>query len=175
MRKLFLLLRSKSPEFRIKYLTRKRQLLHKQLMKIENEIIKKLHPTIRFSLDVVYGIKSEPTKRTKLKTLCPDCFKSFSFEPSNEMKTGKNIAHNSCPHCKAELVSFASPDLTTGKNAVAWLKSEYKNNVEVMAKFIKDFSAKNGIQFYGNDKDLEKLNAYYKQILDSSNFNGLIN
>lgn len=175
MRKFFITLKSRISEIKIKYLNKRKIQLQKQIIKVDAEINKILLPSIKFAIDVVYGIKSNPPKEKKFKTLCPSCYRYFFIEPSKEMLSGKNIAYNNCPHCNSELVSFASYNLETGKNAITWLKSEYKKNVEGLREFLKDFSAKNGIQFSEKGNNIEKLEAFYKRFLGYDNTNGIFN
>ena len=175
MRKIFITLKGRAIKVRINYLNKRKLQLQKQIKKIDAELNKILLPTIKFALDVVYGIKSNPPKEKKFKTLCPICYKYFFIEPSKEMLSGKNIAYHSCPHCKTELVSFVSENLETGKNAITWLKSEYKKNVDGLREFLKDFSAKNGIQFSPKENNKEKLENFYKQFLGYNNTNGIFN
>ncbi len=175
MRKFFITVRSKIPGLKLKLLGKRKVRLQMQLVKVEADINSILFPTITLAISMIPGYRSNPPKEKRFKTLCSKCYNYYFFEPSAAMLRGENIAFTNCTHCNQELVSFVSPELETGKEAVSWLKSEHKEKVKELNNFVLSLGAQLGIDL--SDKKNEKTNfeLLYKKLLDNSNTGGLLN
>jgi hypothetical protein len=175
MRKFFIDWRIKYSLFTIKFLEIRKLKLQKALLKIEEQIYSIVYPSVSLAASIARGNKNNPPKEKLFKTFCPKCYRYFFIEPSKAMLKGYNIAYANCSHCNQELVSFASPELETGKVAISWLRADEKRKKEELFAFVEMIAERDRTKLSDVSNNNISLQNYYKQILDSSNSNGLIN
>ena len=175
MKKLFVTIRKFSVTLKAKIATFRVNYINKRIAKLIAAREKSLMPTVKFAVSLIPAFRSNPPKEKRLKTLCTKCYRYFFFEPSLEMLNGKNIAYTNCTHCNQELVSFASPELETAKEAVSWLKSEHKEKMKVFDGFVLSISTQLGIDLSDKKNEKGNLELLYKQLFDKNNTGGLLN
>lgn len=168
-------MRKSSVTLKAKIATWRLNRVNKKIVKLIAEREKSLMPTVKLAVSMIPTFKSNPPKEKRFKTLCTKCYRYFFFEPSVEMLKGKNIAYTNCTHCNQELVSFVSPELETGKEAVSWLKSEHKEKMKVFDDFVLSLSKQLGIDLSDKKNEKRNLELLYKQLLDNSNTSSLLN